>query len=78
MWNRTVSYLVTYKGGEVESSLSLLLFRATLKVSRLKFVTTLGKDNFECNKMNAHFKKFTACLREGLIEASFTSGSKHY
>ena len=28
------------------------------------FVTTLGMDNLDCNKMNAHF---TACLREGLI-----------
>ena len=35
--------------------------------ARLKFVTTLGMDNFDCNKMNAHFQKFTACLREGLI-----------
>ena len=25
----------------------------------LKFVTTLGMDNFYCNKMNAHFRKFT-------------------
>ena len=31
------------------------------------FATTLGMDNFDCTKMNAHFKKFTACLREGLI-----------
>ena len=38
------------------------------------FATTLGMDNFDCTKMNAHFKKFTACLWEGLI----TSGSKHY
>ena len=29
--------------------------------------TTLGMDNFDCTKMNAHFKKFTACLREELI-----------
>ena len=35
------------------------------------FVTTLGMDNFDCTKMNAHFKKFTACLRQG----SFTSES---
>ena len=35
--------------------------------ARLKFVTTLRMDNFDCNKMNAHFQKFTACLREGLI-----------
>ena len=31
------------------------------------FVTTLGMDNFDCTKMNPHFKKFTACLLEGLI-----------
>ena len=31
------------------------------------FVTTLGMDNFDCTKMNAHFEKFTTCLREGLI-----------
>ena len=35
--------------------------------ARLMFVTTLEMDNFDCTKMNAHFKKFTACLREGLI-----------
>ena len=35
--------------------------------ARLMFVTTLGMDNFDCTKMNAHFKIFTACLREGLI-----------
>ena len=35
--------------------------------ARLMFVTTLGMDNFDCTKMNAHFQKFTACLREGLI-----------
>ena len=35
--------------------------------ARLMFVTTLGMDNFDCTKMNAHFKKFTACLQEGLI-----------
>ena len=26
-----------------------------------------GMDNFDCTKMNAHFEKFTAYLREGLI-----------
>ena len=31
------------------------------------FVTTPGMDNFDCTKMNAYFKKFTACLRDGLI-----------
>ena len=31
------------------------------------FVTTPGMDNFDCPKMNAHFKKFTACLQEGPI-----------
>ena len=35
--------------------------------ARLMFATTLGMDNFDCTKMNAHFKKFTACLREGVI-----------
>ena len=35
--------------------------------ARLTFVATLGMDNFDCTKMNAHFQKFTACLREGLI-----------
>ena len=35
--------------------------------ARLMFVTTLEMANFDCTKMNAHFKKFTACLREGLI-----------
>ena len=35
--------------------------------ARLMFVTTLGMDNFDCTKINAHFKKFTACVREGLI-----------
>ena len=33
----------------------------------LMFVTTLGMDNLDCTKMNAHFKKFTACLRGGLF-----------
>ena len=35
--------------------------------ARLMFVTTLGMDNFYRTKMNAHFKKITACLWEGLI-----------
>ena len=34
---------------------------------RLMLLTTLGMDNFDCNRMNAHFKKFTPCLREELI-----------
>ena len=46
-------------------NLCQLLFKATLKVSM--FLTTLGMDNFDCTKMNAVFKKFKACLREGLI-----------
>lgn len=33
----------------------------------LAFVTALGMDKFDCTKINAHFKKFTACLWEGLI-----------
>ena len=36
--------------------------------ARLMFVATLGMDNFDCTKMNAHFKKFTACLRESFPE----------
>ena len=35
--------------------------------ARLMFVTTLGMDNFDCTKMNGHFEKATAYLREGLI-----------
>ena len=35
--------------------------------ARLMFLATLVMDNFDCIKMNAHFKQFTACLREGLI-----------
>ena len=35
--------------------------------AKLMFVTTLGMDDFDCTKMNAHLKKFIACLREGLI-----------
>ena len=35
--------------------------------ARLMFVTTLGIDNFDCTKMDGHFKKFVACLREGFI-----------
>ena len=40
--------------------------------ARLMFATALGMDNFDCTKMNVHFQKFTARLREG------PSGSKHY
>ena len=35
--------------------------------ARLIFVTTPEMDNSDCTKMNAHFEKFTAWLREGLI-----------
>ena len=36
--------------------------------ARLMFVTALPEmGNFDCTKMNAHFEKFTACLREGFI-----------
>ena len=34
------------------------------------FVTTLGMDNFDCTKMNAHFEKFISCLWKGLIHES--------
>ena len=33
--------------------------------ARVMFATTLGMDNFDCTKVNAHF---TACLWEGLID----------
>ena len=29
--------------------------------------TALKMENYDCTKINAHFKKFTACLWEGLI-----------
>ena len=58
----TVSSVLTTNLSQI--SLCQLLFRATLKfrLARLMFVTTLGTDNFDCTKMNAHLKKFTACL----------------
>ena len=40
------------------------------------FVTIVGMDNFDCTKMNAHFEKFTACVRGGAhsrVAASITS-----
>ena len=47
---------------------SLMSFQSySQSQARLMFVTTLGMDNFDCTKMNAHFKKFIRCLREGLI-----------
>ena len=55
-------------------NLCQLLFRATLKVSM--FVTTLGMDNFDCTKMNAHFKKIHSLSTGGAhsrVEASITS-----
>ena len=45
-----------------------LLFRATPKVRLGSCLSTaLKMDNLDCTKINPHFKKFTACLREGLI-----------
>ena len=41
------------------------------------FVTTLGMDNFDCTKVNAHLKKFTACLREWLIHKWKQGGTKN-
>ena len=47
-------------------NLGYLLFTATLRVRLGSCLSTaLKMDN--CTKINAHFKKFTACLREGLI-----------
>ena len=40
--------------------------------ARLMFVTTLGMDSFDCIKMNAHFKKFTAGGANSRVEASIT------
>ena len=49
-------------------NLGKLLFRATLRVRLGSCLSTaLKMDNLDCTKINAHFKKFTACLREGLI-----------
>ena len=58
-----------FKIRQSKIALKQTLTRATLKVrlARLMFVATLGMDNFDCTKMSAHFKKFTACLWEGLI-----------
>ena len=44
------------------------MFTATLRVRLGSCLSTaLKMDNLDCTKINAHFKKFTACLREGLI-----------
>jgi len=42
---------------ECISNQSMLAFVQSFSQSqaRLKFVTTLRMDNFDCNKMNAHF-----------------------
>jgi len=49
-------------------NLGELLFRATLKVRLGSCLSTaLKMDNLDCTKINAHFKKITACLWEGLI-----------
>ena len=42
------------------------MFTATLRVRLGSCLSTaLKMDNLDCTKINAHFKKFTACLREG-------------
>ena len=62
----TVGSVLTTNVSQI--SLCQLLFRATLKVRLDSCLSLLLRmDNFDCTKMNAHFKKFTACLREGLI-----------
>ena len=49
-------------------NLGELLFRATLKVRLGSCLSSAHKmDKLDCTKINAHFKKFTACLREELI-----------
>ena len=57
-------------------SLCQLLFRDTLKVRLDSYLSlyTLGMDNFDCTKMNAHFENSQLVYGRG----SFTSGSKHY
>ena len=47
-------------------NLGKLLFRATLKVRLGSCLSTaLKMDNLDCNRINAHLKKFTAYLQEG-------------
>ena len=48
-------------------NLGELLLRATQNQARLMFVNCSQLDNLDCTKINAHFKNFTACVREGLI-----------
>ena len=49
-------------------NLGKLVLRVTLKVSLGSCLSTaLKMENLDCTKIDAHFKKFTACLWEGLI-----------
>ena len=49
-------------------NLGKLLFRATLKFRLGSCLSTaLKMDNLDCTKIDAHFKKFKACIWEGLI-----------
>ena len=49
-------------------NLGELLFRATLKVRLGSCLSSaLKMDKLDRTKINAHFKKFTACLRKVLI-----------
>ena len=50
-----------------QQSMSAFAHSYSQRQARLMFVTTLGMDEFDCFKMNAHF---TACLREGVIHES--------
>ena len=48
-------------------NLGELLLKATQRQARLMFVNCSKMDNLDCTKINAHFKNFTTCVREGLI-----------
>jgi len=54
-------YMLTVGSVLTTTNQSMLAFVQSYSQSqaRLKFVTTLGMDNFDYNKINALFKKFT-------------------
>ena len=76
VWNRTVSYLATYRGGEVDSSLSLLLFRATLKVRLNSSLSLLlERTTLSATKWMHIFKIHSLSMgrAHSQVEASITS-----
>ena len=62
------------KGGGRIFEGGLIFGRLQYSQSQIMFVTTLRMDKFDCTKRSAHFKKFTTCLREGLIQSYSKSG----